>query len=114
MIGKLDPEENVMSDWMKNEDGFFAWEDGGIMDQVQAQIETLGWEPTDDIRIEIGGTVVSGINQPDTANPRWSLPFGERRYNTDAFIVIKNRTRDPFVPSQPTEWRKVDKDCKEV
>ena len=114
MIGKLDPEENVMSDWMKNKDGFFAWEDGGIMDQVQTQIETLGWEPTDDIVVEIGGTVVSGINQPDTANPRWSLPFGERRYNTDAFIVIKNRTRDPFVPSQPTEWRKVDKDCKEV
>ena len=114
MIGKLDPEENVMNDWMKNEDGFFAWEDEGIMDQVQTQIEALGWEPTDDIVVEIGGTVVSGINQPDTANPRWSLPFGERRYNTDAFIVIKNRTRDPFVPSQPTEWRKVDKDCKEV
>ena len=106
MIGKLGPEEKVMNDWMKNEDGFFAWEDGGIMDQIQTKIETLGWEPTDDIVVEIGGTVVSGINQPDTANPRWSLPFGERRYNTAAFIVIKNRTRDPFVPSQPTEWRK--------
>jgi hypothetical protein len=24
VIGKLDPEEKVMSDWMKNEDGFFG------------------------------------------------------------------------------------------
>ena len=25
---------------------------------------------------------------------------GTRKYNKDAFIVIKNRSRDPFVPSQ--------------
>jgi len=101
MIGKLDPEEKVMSDWMKNKDGFFAWEDGGIMDQVQAQIETLGWEPTDDIRIEIGGTVVSGIHQGENYNEKWATPYGVRKYNKDAFIVIKNITRDPVVPSQP-------------
>ena len=101
MIGKLDPEEKVMSDWMKNEDGFFAWEDGGIMDQVQAQIETLGWEPTDDIRIEIGGTAVSGIHQGENYNEKWATPYCVRKYNKDAFIVIKNITRDPVVPSQP-------------
>ena len=111
MNGNLEPEENVMKDIPKhnpaqNKDNFFAWVDGGIMDRVQDYIEALDWNEGDDIVVEIGGTVVSGINQPDTANPRWSLPFGERRYNTDAFIVIKNRTRDPFVPSQPTEWRK--------
>jgi hypothetical protein len=102
MIGKLDPEEKVMmSDWMKNEDGFFAWEDGGIMDQVQAQIESLGWEPTDDIRIEIGGTAVSGIHQGENYNERWSTPYGVRKYNKDAFIVIKNITRDPIITSEP-------------
>ena len=51
--------------------------------------------------LRVGGTVVSGIHQPDTANPRWSTPFGVRRYNKDAFIVIKNLDRDPFSPSEP-------------
>ena len=108
MNENLEPEENVMSDLtpMQRDKSSFAWEVDGIMDRVQDVIDVLDWHHDDDIVVEIGGTVVSGINQPDTANPRWSLPFGERRYNTDAFIVIKNRTRDPFVPSQPTEWRK--------
>ena len=108
MNGNLEPEENVLKSLtpLERNKNTFAWEPDGIMDRVQDVIEALDWDVEDDIVVEIGGTVVSGINQPDTANPRWSLPFGERRYNTDAFIVIKNRTRDPFVPSQPTEWRK--------
>jgi len=64
-------------------------------------VEALEWEVGDNIVVEIGGTVVSGIHQPDTANPRWSTPFGVRRYNKDAFIVIKNLDRDPFSPSEP-------------
>jgi len=106
MNGNLEPEENVMkdipqSDWTENKDNFFAWVDDGIMDRVQDYIEALDWNEGDDIVVEIGGTVVSGIHQPSTANERWSVPYGVRKYNKDAFIVIKNLTRDPFVPSQP-------------
>ena len=113
MIGKLDPEENVMKniplediprhDWTKNTDHFFAWEDNGIMDRIQDSIETLNWEETDDIVVEIGGTVVSGIDQPEGYNKKWSTPLGVRKYNKDAFIVIKNLSRDPWIPSQPMD-----------
>jgi hypothetical protein len=61
--------------------------------------ETLGWDPSDDIKLEIGGTQVSGIDQPEGYNEKWSSPRGHRKYNKDAFIVFKNKTRDPWVPS---------------
>ena len=96
----------TLSEWTANEDEYFAWKDGGIMDRVQDFIEALDWTKEDDIVIEIGGTAVSGIHQGENYNEKWSTPYGVRKYNKDAFIVIKNRTRDPFVPSQPTEWRK--------
>ena len=103
MIGKLDPEENVMKDipkhdWTKNKDEFFAWEDDGIMDRVQDFIETLGWDSSDDIAVEIGGTSVYEI---DGAGTKWAPVKGTRKYNKDAFIVIKNKSRNPTVPSQP-------------
>ena len=55
--------------------------------------EELGWEDGDKIVVKVGGTVVSGIHQPPNANPKWTLPFGKRRYNKDAFIVIENQSR---------------------
>ena len=91
MIGKLDPEENVMNESL-------YWEDGGLMDTVQETIETLGWDSSDDIVVEIGGTSVYEI---DGAGTKWAPVKGTRKYNKDAFIVIKNRTRSPFEPSQP-------------
>ena len=75
----------------------------GLSKEVAEMIEALGWDPTDDIAVEVGGTAVSGIHQPEDANPRWSRPFGERGYNKDAFIVIKNLTRNPVVSSIPPE-----------
>ena len=65
--------------------------------------ETLGWDELDDIVVEIGGTVVSGIHQPEDANPKWSTPFGVRKYNKDAFIVIKNKDRNPVKSSTYNE-----------
>ena len=65
--------------------------------------ETLGWDELDNIVVEIGGSVTSGIHQPDDANPKWSTPFGVRKYNKDAFIVIKNKDRDPVISSKPNE-----------
>ena len=55
----------------------------------------------DDIHIEIGGTSVYAI---DGAGTKWAPLKGTRKYNKDAFIVIKNRSRDEFVPSKaPSE-----------
>ena len=62
----------------------------------------LGWDVrNDDLVIEIGGSSVSGIHQGENYNEKWATPYGVRKYNKDAFIVIKNRSRSPFEPSKP-------------
>ena len=61
-------------------------------------MQELGWDTNDDIHIEIGGTQVYEIDGPGT---KWSPLKGTRKYNKDAFIVIKNLDRNPIVPSQP-------------
>ena len=68
------------------------------MDQVSRMITTLGWEMTDDIAVEVGGTSIYEI---DGAGTKWAPVKGTRKYNKDAFIVIKNLSRNPTVPSQP-------------
>ena len=65
---------------------------------IQA-VQDLGWDVRkDDIHVEIGGTSVYEI---EGAGTKWAPVKGTRKYNKDAFIVIKNRSRDPIVPSQP-------------
>ena len=62
-------------------------------------VAALGWDVrNDDIHVEIGGTSVYEI---PGAGTKWAPAKGTRKYNKDAFIVIKNRSRDPFVPSKP-------------
>jgi len=66
-------------------------------------VADLGWDVrNDDLHIEIGGTSVYEI---DGAGTKWAPVKGTRNDNKDAFIVIKNRSRDPFVPSQPMEQK---------
>ena len=60
-------------------------------------MQTLGWDTDDDIHIEIGGTQIYEI---EGAGTKWAPVKGTRKYNKDAFIVIKNRSRNPTVPSQ--------------
>ena len=61
-------------------------------------VSELGWDvTTDDLEIQIGGTSVYEIEGLDT---KWSPLKGTRKYNKDAFIVIKNRSREPFAPSK--------------
>jgi len=61
-------------------------------------VAALGWDVrNDDIHVEIGGTSVYEI---DGAGTKWAPVKGTRKYNKDAFIVIKNRSRNPYVPSQ--------------
>ena len=68
-------------------------------DALIEAVSALGWDVTnDDIHVEIGGTSVYGINGAGT---KWAPTLGTRKYNNDAFIVIKNRSRTPFEPSKP-------------
>ena len=71
-------------------------------DALVEAVAALGWDVrNDDIVVEIGGTQVSGIDVGEDYNTKWQSPIGTRKYNKDAFIVIKNKSRDPFQPSQP-------------
>lgn len=70
-----------------------------MIDKIVDLFERLEWDPSDDIVLEIGGTSVSGIDVGEEYNKKWQSPIGTRKYNKDAFIVIKNRTRSPFAPS---------------
>ena len=73
-------------------------------DELWNTIHTLGWNVREDnIVIEIGGTVVSGIHQGEEFNKKWATPYGVRKYNKDAFIVLKNLSRTPFEPSLPMD-----------
>ena len=72
-----------------------------MLGQFAIALETLGWDRNDDISVEIGGVAVTGTATSPNANPKWAKPFGTVTYQNDAFIVIKNKSRNPVVPSQP-------------
>ena len=66
-------------------------------DALVEAVATLGWDVnTDDIHVEIGGTSVYEI---EGAGTKWAPVKGTRKYNKDAFIVIKNRSRNPTISS---------------
>ena len=95
MIGNLEPEEHVMDDSVIYP--------GGMLGQLAIALEKLGWEYGDEIDVEIGGTSVSGIHQVEGYNKKWATPFGVRKYNKDAFIVIKNQSRRDLTGSKPMD-----------
>ena len=68
--------------------------------ELAIALENLGWQDGDDIAVEIGGTSIYEI---DGAGTKWAPVKGTVKYNKDAFIVIKNVSRNPFVPSQPPQ-----------
>ncbi len=72
-----------------------------MLGQFAIALETLGWDKDDNISVEIGGVAVTGTPTSPEANPKWAKPFGTVTYQNDAFIVIKNKSRNPVVPSQP-------------
>ena len=96
MLGKLDVEEDVM-----DESIIANRKAAAVMKTVSGKLSTLGWDCYDNVVVEIGGTVVSGIHQGKEYNKKWATPYGVRKYNKDAFIVIKNLDRNPTVSSQP-------------
>ena len=74
-----------------------------MIDEINSIIEKLEWEDGDDIVVEIGGTVVSGIHQGENYNKKWATPFGVRKYNKDAFIIISNNSRRDLTRSLPMD-----------
>ena len=71
-------------------------------DALIEAVAALGWDVVnDDIVVEIGGTQVSGIDVGEEYNKKWQSPIGTRKYNKDAFIVIKNQSRRDLNKSQP-------------
>ena len=66
-------------------------------------MEALGWDPSDEICIELAGTQVSGIDVGEDYNKKWQTPKGEVKLNKDAFIIIKNQSRRDLSKSQPME-----------
>jgi hypothetical protein len=90
MTGNLEPDERVMTE-------------PSIFEQMKSVAQKLGWDANDDIAVEVGGTVVSGIVQPEGYNKKWASPLGHRKYNKDAFIVIKNLSRNDDTKSQPMD-----------
>ena len=85
MIGNLEPEERVMNS-------------PSLLEDLALTIEKLQWEASDNIVVEIGGTSIYEI---EGAGTKWAPTKGTRKYNKDAFIVIKNLDRNPNVSSQP-------------
>ena len=71
-------------------------------ENLPAMIQHLGWDAShDNIVIEIAGTQVSGIDVGEVYNKKWQSPIGTRKYNKDAFIIIKNQSRRDLTKSQP-------------
>ena len=98
MIGNLDPEEEVMDDTLAAKRKAIAICNQGVSEKLLETIAELGWDCYDNIAVEIGGTSVYEI---EGAGTKWAPVKGTRKYNKDAFIVIKNLDRNPTVPSQP-------------
>ena len=71
---------------------------GAMLGQLAIALEKMGWDSSDNIAVELAGTSVYEI---DGAGTKWAPVKGTRKYNKDAFIVIKNLDRNPTVPSQP-------------
>ena len=72
-----------------------------MLGEFAIALETLGWDRNDELSVEIGGVAVTGTATHPDANPKWAKPFGTISYQNDAFIIIKNKSRNPVVPSQP-------------
>jgi hypothetical protein len=72
-----------------------------MLGEFAIALEKLGWDRNDELSVEIGGVAVTGTATHPDANPKWAKPYGTVTYQNDAFIIIKNKSRNPVIPSQP-------------
>ena len=114
MNGNLEPEESVMSDNVISSRKAIAVCNQGVVQELYDVIAKLGWDCYDDVVVEIGGTVVSGIHQGEDYNKKWATPFGVRKYNKDAFIIISNQSRRDLTGSKPMDREHQPHHLKEV
>ena len=70
----------------------------GVVEKLYDVIAELGWDCYDNVAVEIGGTSIYEI---DGAGTKWAPVKGTRKYNKDAFIVIKNQSRRDLTKSVP-------------
>ena len=113
MHGSLDPDEKVMAESEAQLENHLAAKrkaiavcNQGVVSKLYDVIAELGWDCYDNVAVEIGGTSVYEI---DGAGTKWAPLKGTRKYNKDAFIVIKNLDRNPVVPSKaPIESENAD------
>ena len=110
MLGSLDPEERVMAEEKAQEENHLAAKrkaiavcNQGVVQELYDVISKLGWDCYDNVTVEIGGTVVSGIHQGEDYNKKWATPYGVRKYNKDAFIIISNQSRRDLTGSKPMD-----------
>jgi hypothetical protein len=71
-----------------------------MIEKINELIAELGWEPTDEIVVQVGGVAATGTQTVATSNPKWSKPYGSVTYQKDAFIVIKNVNRNPVIGNE--------------
>ena len=95
MHGSLDPEERIFEQYATSVT-LPDW-----YSQIADVVSKLEWCNGDEISVEIGGTSVSGIDVGEEYNKKWQSPIGTRKYNKDAFIIIKNQSRRDLTKSQP-------------
>ena len=101
MNGNLEPEESVMSNNVISSRKAIAVCNQSVTQELYDAIAKLGWDCYDNVTVEIGGTSVSGIDVGEEYNKKWQSPIGTRKYNKDAFIIIKNQDRRDLTKSQP-------------
>jgi len=68
-----------------------------FLGQLSARMSELNMHQ-DELEVVIGGTSIYEI---DGAGTKWAPEKGTRKYNKDAFIVI--RRPEKVIPSQPNE-----------
>jgi hypothetical protein len=100
MHGSLDPDEYVMENITEP---YSRYLELSQVDEIKQLFDKYGWEASDNIVIEMAGTQVSGIDVGEEYNKKWQSPIGTRKYNKDAFVVIKNLSRDSFESSKPMD-----------
>ena len=71
-----------------------------VMKDVFEVMRSLGWTGEDTFEVNVGGCAATGTATHPDANPKWAKPYGSVTYQNDAFIVIKNATRNPVVSSK--------------
>ena len=83
---------------------------GKMLGELAIALEKLGWDYGDDVAVEIAGSSVYMI---DGAGTKWAPKKGTVKYNKDAFIVIKNNSRNPTIPSVNDDPERRPHHCKQ-